>query len=211
MGFLYGVLWLLKVLWIVLSETINIFRKLHKTNISGMHPKMFTIELCTKLNLVAMKCWTLFCILNWFYGGLRSFSDVWSKNAPLFERLIEIDLYLPIYYGFKKPVDVLYHCKKNIYTVEPRYNKVLGTMKITLLYQDSHNIRVKKQRNIKSWDQENYLVIRGFCYIRPLYNEVPLYMNWKYMRCEGKLAFDDIFSVSVLVNQFANQMLSHLH
>ena len=60
-------------------------------------------------------------------------------------------------------------------TVEPRYNEVLGTMKITLLYQVSHYIRVKKQRNIKSWDQQNYLVIRGFCYIRPLYNEVPLY------------------------------------
>ena len=28
---------------------------------------------------------------------------------------------------------------------------------------------------MKSWDQQNYLVIRGFCYIRPLYNEVPLY------------------------------------
>ena len=33
-------------------------------------------------------------------------------------------------------------------TVEPRYNEVLGTMKITLLYQVSHYIRVKKQRNI---------------------------------------------------------------
>ena len=60
-------------------------------------------------------------------------------------------------------------------TVEPCYNEVLGTMKITLLYQVSHYIRVKKQRNIKSWDQQNYLVIRGFCYIRPLYNEVRLY------------------------------------
>ena len=50
-------------------------------------------------------------------------------------------------------------------------------MKITLLYQVSHYIRVKKQRNIKSWDQQNYLVIRGFCYIRPLYNEVPLYIH----------------------------------
>ena len=48
-------------------------------------------------------------------------------------------------------------------------------MKITLLYQVSCYIRVKKQRNIKSWDQQNYLVIRGLCYIRPLYNEVPLY------------------------------------
>ena len=62
-------------------------------------------------------------------------------------------------------------------TVEPRYNDVLGTKKITLFYQVSH-IRVKKQRNIKSWDQQNYLVIRGFCYIRPLYNEVPLYLEW---------------------------------
>ena len=61
------------------------------------------------------------------------------------------------------------------YTVEPRYNEVLGTTKITLLYQVSHYIRVKKQRNMKSWDQQNYLVIREFCYIRPLYNEVPLY------------------------------------
>ena len=50
-------------------------------------------------------------------------------------------------------------------------------MKITLLYQVSHYIRVQKQRNIKSWDQQNYLVIRGFCYIRPLYNEVPLYFQ----------------------------------
>ena len=63
---------------------------------------------------------------------------------------------------------------KNTCTVEPLYNEVLGTMKITLLYQVSHYIRVKKQRNIKNWDQQNYLVIRGFCYIRPLYNEVPL-------------------------------------
>ena len=62
-------------------------------------------------------------------------------------------------------------------TVEPLYNEVLGTMKITLLYQVSHYIRVKKLRNIKSWDQQNYLVIRGFCYIRPRYNEVPLYMH----------------------------------
>ena len=53
----------------------------------------------------------------------------------------------------------------NYYTVEPLYNEVLRTMEITLLYQVSHYIRVKKQRNIKSWDQQNYLVIRGFRYI----------------------------------------------
>ena len=60
-------------------------------------------------------------------------------------------------------------------TVEPCYNEVLGTIKITLLYQVSHYIRVRKQRNIKNWDQKDYLVIKGFSYIRPLYNEVPLY------------------------------------
>ena len=72
-------------------------------------------------------------------------------------------------------------------TVEPRYNEVLGTMKITLLYQVSHYIRVKTQRNIKNWDQQNYLVIRGFCYIRPLCNEVPLYNNFqtKPFFCRG--------------------------
>ena len=34
-------------------------------------------------------------------------------------------------------------------TVEPRYNEVLGTMKITLLYQVSHYIRVKKTKKYK--------------------------------------------------------------
>ena len=70
-------------------------------------------------------------------------------------------------------------------TVEPLYNEVLGTINVTLLYQVSHYIRVKEQRNIKSWDQQIYLAIRGFCYIRPLYNEVPLYMiHLKFMSNE---------------------------
>ena len=73
-------------------------------------------------------------------------------------------------------------------TVEPHYNEVLGTMKITLLYQVSHYIRVKKQRNIKSWDQQNYLVIRGFCYSRPLYNEVPLYLQQNFNTLATKWA-----------------------
>ena len=54
--------------------------------------------------------------------------------------------------------------------MKPRYNEALGTMKLTLIYQG------KKQKYMyKSWDQQNDLVIRGFCYIRPLYNKVPLY------------------------------------
>ena len=33
--------------------------------------------------------------------------------------------------------------------MEPRYNEVLGTMKITMLYQVSHYIRVKKIKKYK--------------------------------------------------------------
>ena len=36
-----------------------------------------------------------------------------------------------------------------ISTVEPHYNEVLGTMKITLFYQVYHYIRVKKTKKYK--------------------------------------------------------------
>ena len=82
-------------------------------------------------------------------------------------------------------------------TVEPCYNEVLWTLKITLLYQVSHYIRAKKQRNIKSWDQQNYLVIRGFCYIRPLYNEVPLY----YVTNLNCLAYKKTGCIHIISNE----------
>ena len=91
-------------------------------------------------------------------------------------------------------------------TVEPRYNDVLGTMKITLLYQISHYIRVKKQRNIESWDQQNYLVIRGFCYIRPLYNEVPLYHQCVDIHVQDTVMFITILSGVHLSTNFCNQI-----
>ena len=40
-------------------------------------------------------------------------------------------------------------CALKSSTVEPRYNEVLGTITITLLYQVSHYIRVKKTRKYK--------------------------------------------------------------
>ena len=51
--------------------------------------------------------------------------------------------------------------------MEPRYNNDLGTMKITLLYQVSRYIRVKNKELGPA---------KLPCYIRPLYNEVPLYV-----------------------------------
>ena len=53
-------------------------------------------------------------------------------------------------------------------TVEPCYNEDLGTMEITLLYQVSPYIRVKKQGNTKSWDQQNDLVITVLLYLTSL-------------------------------------------
>ena len=111
------------------------------------------------------------------------------KNIPLYMRKVSLDLFSIIrwclYFNKMSKMTLNSFCDKNSSnnyvrgvikpcTVKPRYNETLGTMKITLLYQVSCYIRVKKQRNIKSWDQQNDLVIRGFCYIRPLYNEVPL-------------------------------------
>ena len=37
-----------------------------------------------------------------------------------------------------------YYMKNNIYTVEPLYNEVLGTMKITLLYQGKKTKKYKQ-------------------------------------------------------------------
>ena len=42
-----------------------------------------------------------------------------------------------------------------------------------LLYPGCKNNKI--QRNVELWDQENYFVISGFCYISVLYNESPLY------------------------------------
>ena len=62
---------------------------------------------------------------------------------------------------------------KIVCTVEPCYNEVLGTMKITLLYQVSHYVRVKTEI-LRAGTSKMTLLYRGFCYIRSLYNEVRL-------------------------------------
>ena len=63
MGFIYRIVWVLKALWIILSETINILRKLHKSNIFRMPPKI--LPQSYQLPLVAMNGWNLICLLNW--------------------------------------------------------------------------------------------------------------------------------------------------
>ena len=44
MGFVYGIVWVLKALWIILPEIITILRKMHKTKIFGMPPKVLPYD-----------------------------------------------------------------------------------------------------------------------------------------------------------------------
>ena len=68
----------------------------------------------------------------------------------------------------------IYHSDNIKNTVETRNNEVLGVMKITLLYQVSCSIRVKKKTK-ETRDGTSYILpILGVCYIQPVYNEVPL-------------------------------------
>ena len=69
---------------------------------------------------------------------------------------------------------------ETITDLDSRYNKLLGPSEIFfviskfLLYPGCKNNKI--QRNFELWDQENYFVISGFCYISVLYNESPLYL-----------------------------------
>ena len=54
--------------------------------------------------------------------------------------------------------------------------KITGFRLLTrTLYQVSHYIRVKKTKRYKELGPAKLPHKRGFCYIRPRYNEVPLY------------------------------------
>ena len=65
--------------------------------------------------------------------------------------------------------------------MDSRYNKLVGTSKITLLYikallhQGCKNNEI--QRQFELWDLKNYFVITRVCYISVLYNESPLYIT----------------------------------
>ena len=50
-GFVYRVVWVLKALWIFLSETINFLRKLHKLTVSGCPRNFYHRVTCTHRSL----------------------------------------------------------------------------------------------------------------------------------------------------------------
>ena len=47
MGYVYRVLWILKALWIVLAETINILKNVQWNDIFAKPKKILPIGLCT--------------------------------------------------------------------------------------------------------------------------------------------------------------------
>ena len=80
-------------------------------------------------------------------------SDVWALTAYCFLLTCKgHNVSILIFFYIKHPVQLkgIKHEHNGYFsnTVEPRYNEVLGTMKITLLYQVSH-IRVKNPKKYK--------------------------------------------------------------
>ena len=100
MGFVCRVLWVLKALWIVFSETIDMLRKLHKTKIFGLPLKFYH----TFMYIAPSSGHTLLDLNLPFKLILRrSEVDVWSENNARFEGFMEIHSNPPIlYYGFNK-------------------------------------------------------------------------------------------------------------
>ena len=62
-----------------------------------------------------------------------------------------------------------------------------------LLYPCCGNSEI--QRNFELWDQENYFVVSGFCYVSVLYNESPLYIDGD----NGSLNFNFLFLLSMFI------------
>ena len=52
------------------------------------------------------------------------------------------------------------------------------------------------------WDHQNYLAIRGFCYIRPLYNEVPLYMMLDMWCLDAHLKVSWVCMCNCLISKY---------
>ena len=79
MGFVYWVIGILKALWIVLSETINIFEKFATTTKKiiggGGGGNNFAQGLCVLLPLVIIQlhCWPSIQLLKWFWRGFKLF------------------------------------------------------------------------------------------------------------------------------------------
>ena len=94
MGFVYIVTLVLKALWIVLSETINILRKLHKTNIFGIYmcnayfASIVDMWVNSRYNITALKMWSkaVKSTVFWYYKtkeGIK-YIRVNAQLSPVF-------------------------------------------------------------------------------------------------------------------------------
>ena len=84
MGIVYRVLWVLKSLWIILSETISILRKLQQKKLTFLGcPRKFYHRFMYIAPSSGEPLPNLILALNGFFGGLRLFSDVWEWECML--------------------------------------------------------------------------------------------------------------------------------
>ena len=101
------------------------------------------------------------CIMQWDEKELDTqFTPnvyFWTPNSEILAKALFTGYMLHLLAEIQKV--------QNPTTVEPRYIEVLGTMKITLLYQVSHYIRVKKTKKYKELGPAKL----------PCYNRVLLY------------------------------------
>ena len=91
-------------------------------------------------------------------------------------------------------------------TVEPRYNEVLGTMKLTLLYQVSHDIRVKNPKKYKELGPAKL----------PCYKRVLLYtcisdLFITRFHCTRSMAHKNILQFHILVKKKKKSVITVLN
>ena len=150
MGFVYRVVRVLEALWIVLSETIKVLRKLHKTNIFGMPPTFYhrvmyiapssghiLLNVHLPLKLIKEVC---SCFLMSGVRMLHLFTDWW--------KFLQIHQYYTMALKFKlfisKKKDVINDCFENAAHALNEWRKVdiLHNNSTCLRTSDNHSGRI---------------------------------------------------------------------
>ena len=146
MGFLYRVVWVLKALWICLSETINFLRKLIKLTFSGCPPKFYHRVMYTAPSSghISLNFNMTFKLI------LRRFEVVfWSENAALFERLMEIQSQIHQYYTMALKLGWPF-CKPKIWKCQN-----------TVVHYEKYNLRTSTEvSDVESYFLKNMALLR---------------------------------------------------
>ena len=115
-----------------------ILRNYRKANIFFDPP---SVMVYVHSSLVVINCWPSICLLIWFKGGLRLFSDVWSENAALFKRFMKIHQNPRIlYFGFKIDECYIHKWDWHTYMYSNCLSIVHSILSLSLLMCGTHNL-----------------------------------------------------------------------